>query len=1000
MRADVGLRKIVHAFSEPETVLFEFVPDAAASDSRVLPGSLYNEKIQSVGRTLRVPTDLKSTINLPKTGFPMKAGLPQNEPKMLERWEQMKLYERIRQARKGKEKYILHDGPPYTSGPIHLGTAMNKCLKDFIVKSKTMSGFDAPYIPGWDCHGLPIEIKVDKELGGKKLQMRPTDVRAECRKYAQKFLDLQRQQFKRIGVFGRFDKPYATMTPGYESVVLQTFFSFYENGFVYKGLRAVYWCMHDETALAEAEVEYENHTSSTVWVKYALLDDPAKIDAALAGKKVSTIIWTTTPWTLPASMAVAFHPDEDYVAVESGGEVYIVASKLAKDAAEKCGLANPRELAHFPGRKLERLNFQHPFLDRKVLGVLADYVTMDTGTGVVHTAPSHGAEDFATGVKYGLDATSNVDEKGILRNGLPEYEGKRVWDANQPIIDLVRSRGALLHTEKTEHSYPHCWRCHNPVIFRATEQWFISMETPMPGGKGKEDTLRTRTLSEIKEVKWDPSWGEERMSNMIQTRPDWCISRQRVWGVPIAVFLCESCGKPLNDHAINRKVVELFARSGADAWFTSESDSILPAGTRCPHCGGPKFEKETDIFDVWLESGASYLALIADEHDYQYPWPSDLYLEGGDQYRGWFQSSLLCAMGTHATPPYRGVVTPGWTLDEKGQALSKSRGNDVDPVDIASRLGGEIVRLWTASVDFREDVVGSEALMLRVGENYKKIRNTFRYILSNLYDFDPVKDAVPFEKMEELDQYMLRQTCSFAADVRNGYDEFAFHKIYHRVNHFCIVDLSAFYFDVLKDRLYISGPKSQARRSAQTAIWRIGEALVRLLAPIMTFTCEEVWQYLPKFADRLDSVHLALFSSASEIVGDSTGLAKPFDLPEQNDWNSLRAVRDEVLKALEDARNNKLIGGALEAQVHLTAPDPLYALLKRYEPLLRYLFIVSAVSLTEGPANGTGSVRVEVKKADGQKCERCWNYSIHVGEDKNYPTVCERCSAVLKEIEP
>jgi isoleucyl-tRNA synthetase len=950
-----------------------------------------------------VPLELKSTINLPKTNFSMKANLPQNEPKMLQRWEQMGLYERIRKARKGQKKYILHDGPPYTSGPIHLGTAMNKCLKDFIVKSKTMSGFDAPYVPGWDCHGLPIEIKVDKELGGKKLQMRPTDVRAECRKYAQKFLDLQRQQFKRIGVFGRFDKPYATMNPQYESVVLSTFFSFYENGFVYKGLRAVYWCMHDETALAEAEVEYEDHTSPTVWVKYALLDDPAKLDVALEGKKVFTIIWTTTPWTLPASMAVAFHPDEEYVALESGGEVYIVASKLARDVAQKCGLDDPRELAHFPGRKLERLNFQHPFLDRKVLGVLADYVTMDTGTGVVHTAPSHGAEDFLTGVKYGLDATSNVDEKGILRNGLAEYTGKSVWDANQPIIDLVKSRGALLHTETTVHSYPHCWRCHNPVIFRATEQWFISMETPMPGGKGKDDTLRTRTLSEIKNVKWDPAWGEERLSNMIQTRPDWCISRQRVWGVPIAVFLCEGCGKPLNDHAVNHKVVELFARAGADAWFTTEPDTIVLAGTKCQHCGGAKFEKETDIFDVWLESGASYLALVVDEPNDEYPWPSDLYLEGGDQYRGWFQSSLLCAMGTHATPPYRGVVTPGWTLDEKGQAMSKSRGNDVDPVDIASRLGGEVVRMWTASVDFREDVVGSEALMQRVGENYKKIRNTFRYILSNLGDFDPAKDAVAFEKMEELDQYMLRQTCAFAADVQSGYEEFAFHRIYHRVNHFCIVDLSAFYFDVLKDRLYISAPKSEARRSAQTAIWRIGEALARLLAPIMSFTCEEVWGHLPKAEGRQESVHLASFPSSAEITGEVTASAGALSGASsgsaESDWTTLRSVRDEVLKALEEARNNKMIGTGLEAQVVLTARDPLYSVLKRYEGQLRYLFIVSAVTLTQGPANGTGSVRVEVKKAEGQKCERCWNYSTRVGEDKKYPTVCERCSAVLKEIE-
>jgi isoleucyl-tRNA synthetase len=786
------------------------------------------------------------------------------------------------------------------------------------------------------------------------------------------------------------------MNPQYESVVLSTFFSFYENGFVYKGLRAVYWCMHDETALAEAEVEYENHTSSTVWVKYGLLDDPAKIDAALAGKKVSTIIWTTTPWTLPASMAVAFHPHEEYVALESRGEVYIVAAKLAKDVAENCNIPDPRELAYFPGSKMERLNFQHPFLDRKILGVLADYVTMDTGTGVVHTAPSHGAEDFVTGVKYGLDATSNVDEKGILRNGLAEYNGKRVWEANQPIIGLLKSRGALLHTEKTEHSYPHCWRCHNPVIFRATEQWFISMETPMPSGKSKDDTLRSRTLEEIKHVKWDPAWGEERLSNMIATRPDWCISRQRVWGVPIAVFLCQSCGKPLNDQAVNRKVVELFARSGADAWFASESDTILPAATKCPHCGSTRFEKETDIFDVWLESGASYLALIADEPTY--PWPSDLYLEGGDQYRGWFQSSLLCAMGTHGTPPYKDVVTPGWTLDDKGQAMSKSRGNDVDPVDISDRLGAEVVRLWVASVDFREDVVGSEQLMLRIAENYRKIRNTFRYILGNLGDFDPQTDAVPFENMEALDQYMLCQTLAFASDVKDSYAEFAFHKIYHRLNHFCIVDLSAFYFDVLKDRLYVSAPKSQARRSAQAAIWRIGEALVRLLAPIMSFTSEEVWSYLPKAVGRDESVHLAVFPSAADILGNPSHAAKRCEEKAGEDWTTLRSVRDEVLKALEEARNNKLIGTGLEAQINVAASDPVYSVLSRHVDQLRYLFIVSAVTLTQASGNGTGGVHVEVKKADGLKCERCWNYSIHVGEDKRYPTVCERCSAVLKEI--
>jgi isoleucyl-tRNA synthetase len=512
--------------------------------------------------------------------------------------------------------------------------------------------------------------------------------------------------------------------------------------------------------------------------------------------------------------------------------------------------------------------------------------------------------------------------------------------------------------------------------------------------------VRARTLEEIKKVKWDPAWGEERMSNMIQTRPDWCISRQRVWGVPIAVFLCESCGKPLNDHVVNQKVVELFARAGADAWFTPESDTILPAGTNCPHCGGTKFEKETDIFDVWLESGASYLALISekkipDEPDY--PWPSDLYLEGGDQYRGWFQSSLLCGMGTHGTPPYKGVVTPGWTLDEKGQAMSKSRGNDVDPVDISSRLGAEVVRLWVASVDFREDVVGSEALMLRVAENYRKIRNTFRYILGNLGDFDPQTNAVPFEQMEELDQYMLRQICQFSTDVRSAYDDFAFHKIYHRVNHFCIVDLSAFYFDVLKDRLYISVPKSHGRRSAQTAIWRIGEALVRLLAPIMSFTCEEIWTYLPKIAERPESVHLAQFPQAAEILGGAAVAGA--DAKSDEEWTSLRVIRDEVLKALEEARNTKLIGTGLEAQVSITASDPMHSLLRRHAGQLRYLFIVSAVTLQQGSGNGTGGLRVEVKKADGAKCDRCWNYSTHVGEDKTYPTVCELCSAVLKELE-
>jgi isoleucyl-tRNA synthetase len=926
----------------------------------------------------------------------MKANLPQNEPKILERWEQSRLYERIREARKGAATYVLHDGPPYANGPIHLGHALNKCLKDFVVKSKNMAGFDAPYIPGWDCHGLPIEIKVDQKLGGKKLQMKALDVRLECRKYAQKYLDLQREQFKRIGVLGRFDKPYSTMTPEYESVVLATFYKFFEQGFVYKGLRPVYWCWHDRTALAEAEVEYENDTTPAVWVKYALKDDEtASLGNAIIGKKVFTIIWTTTPWTLPASLAVAFNPNEEYVAIESSGEVYIVAAKLANVVIEKCQLANTKELGRFPGRAFEGFVFRHPFLDREILGVVADYVTMDTGSGVVHTAPSHGVEDFETGRRYHLDPKCDVDAAGRIHNGLPEYDGLQVFKANQPIIDLLKSRGALMHEEKLEHSYPHCWRCHHPVIFRTTEQWFIGMETPIG-----DRTFRSVAMNEIKKIKWDPAWGEERISNMVETRPDWCISRQRVWGVPIAVFVCTACNKPLKDPAVNRRVVELFAKSGADAWYTAESEN-LAAGAKC-ECGaasggeasaGESFKKEADILDVWFESGCSYLVETANEANY--PWPSDLYLEGGDQYRGWFMSSLLCAIGARGSSPYKSCATPGWTLDDQGRAMSKSRGNDVDPVDIANRLGGEIVRLWVASVDFREDVVGSENLMQRVADNYRKIRNTFRYILGNLYDFDPARDAVPHGEMPSLDQFMLRQTATLSGQVTDWYDAFAFHRIYHRITEFSVVDLSSFYFDILKDRLYTFGAKSLARRSAQTALWTIGETLARLLAPIMSFTCDEIWGQLPATAGRPDCVHLDTFWNREQIAGKLFSLA---DWEQADtDWRTLRSFRDEVLKRLEEKRNDKVIGGGLEAQLAISASGELYSVLKRHESELRYLFIVSAVTLTESASRASAAV-IEVSKADGSKCERCWNYSTRVGEDAKYPTVCERCVPVLREM--
>ena len=939
-----------------------------------------------------MPLDLKSTLNLPKTDFPMKANLPEREPKRLEQWEAMRIYDRLREAHKGEPIYVLHDGPPYANGPIHLGHALNKTLKDFIVKVRTMSGFDAPYVPGWDCHGLPIEIKVDDDLGRKKLEMDPMEVRDACRRYADKYLDLQREQFKRLGIFGRWDNPYSTMTNQYESVVIATFYAFYEQDMVYKGLKSVYWCVHDKTALAEAEVEYEMHSSPSVWVRYPLTGDAGKIDAALAGRKnVATIIWTTTPWTLPASMAVTFAPTAEYVALDTGEWIYIVAQELAQQTIEKCSLGAAKEVANFPGSSLEYATFAHPFLDRSVLGVVGDYVTMDTGTGAVHTAPAHGADDFQTGVKYGIDLTCDVDEGGILRRGLPEYQGRQVFEANPLIVDLLKRRGVLLGYEKIEHSYPHCWRCHNPIIFRATEQWFIAMEAKLPGG-----TLRSRALEEIAKVKWDPAWGEERISNMIATRPDWCISRQRIWGVPIAVFQCEDCKTFLNDRAIQRAVVDRFAREGADAWYKHAASDILPAGTKCGKCGSAKLRKEMDIIDVWFESGSSQAAVLGLEPEL--PWPSDLYLEGGDQYRGWFHSSLLCAVGAKGGAPYRGVATNGWTLDPQGRAMSKALGNGVDPVEVAEKLGAEIVRLWVASVDFREDVTASDDLMKRVADSYRKIRNTFRYILGSLADFDPQHDRVRLADMNPLDQYVLLRAAELTRDVRGHYDTFTFHKAYQRLKDFCIVDLSSIYFDVLKDRLYTSAPRSVARRSAQTALWRLGDALVRLMAPTMSFTADEVWEFLPTFQGRAPSVHLVLFPEPRDLTGD---LPAGFDSAELvSEWSSLLGVRDEALKVLEIARTDKQIGGSLEAQLRLSAPEPLYSVLNRHRDQLRYLFIVSDVVLEKSTAtNGDTGLLITVSKAQGLKCERCWNYSTHVGEDKSYPTVCERCSAVLAEIE-
>jgi len=939
--------------------------------------------------------ELKATLTLPQTTFPMKANLPQNEPARLKQWAETRLYEKIRKARKGSDRYLLHDGPPYANGPIHLGHALNKCLKDFIVKSKTMAGFDAPYVPGFDCHGLPIEIKVDEQFGRKKLEMSSIDFLAACRAYAQKYIDLQTSQFVRLGILGRWEQPYVTMSKEYEAKTLEIFYRFFEQDFVYKGLKPVYWCIHDRTALADAEIEYEMHTSPSVYVKYALTSDPAALDAALSGKSVSTIIWTTTPWTLPASLAVAFHPELDYVALEQDGNTYIVADALAASVREACKLQDAKEIARFKGAKLERATFRHPFLDRSVLGVLADYVTTEQGTGAVHTAPAHGADDFYTGAKYGLDQTCNVDNTGRLRNGLSEYDGMTVFKANAPIIELLKERGALMGRNDIYHSYPHCWRCHNPVIFRATEQWFIEIDKKMG-----ETTFRQLALDEIKNsVKWDPSWGEERISNMIATRPDWCISRQRIWGVPIAVFLCNQCHTPLKNAAVNHSIVSLFEKDGISAWHTHEAEQLLPSGTKCASCGNSDFRKEMDILDVWFDSGASWHAVM--EAEPEIAPPANLYFEGGDQYRGWFHTSLLTSVGVSADhkAPYTMVGTAGWTLDEQGRAMSKSLGNGVDPVDIANRLGAEIVRLWVASVDFREDVAASENLMQRVADNYRKLRNTFRFLLGNLNGFEPEQHSLPYEDLLPLDQYMLARTRELVekvsgADGKSGwYGDFQFHRVYHAVNEFCIVDLSALYLDVLKDRMYTFAPTSIARRSAQTVIYKIAEALVRLVAPILSFTADEVWSYLPADAKRAASVHLTQFPKPDEVAPAIPALL--------TEWQKLLQIRDEALKALEADRKAGRIGKALEARIEIHPTADLAPTLHHFKSSLKELFNVSQVEVKENTANGT--IQAITLPADGTKCERCWNYYADDGPDHvqpfgPWPKVCGRCAVALEQM--
>jgi isoleucyl-tRNA synthetase len=988
--------------------------------------------------SIETPLDLKKTINLPQTRFSQKANLAQSEPARLKKWNDTQLYDLIRAARAGAEKFILHDGPPYANADIHLGTAMNKILKDFIVKSRNMLGFDAPYVPGYDCHGLPIELYVDRKLGAKKANMPPIAIRRACREHAAQALKRQTRDFQRLGILGEWDKPYLTMSNHYEAETARLFGRFVERGYVYKGARPVYWCIHDQTALAEAEVEYHQHTSPSVYVKFPLASDPAEIDQALAGKQVFVLIWTTTPWTLPANLGITVHPEFEYSALASGDEVFIVASELLEAVVQKCGLAEtdgqgntlkPQVLARFPGSKLDRLACRHPWIERPSLLMVGEHVTLGgeadaeteldvseardrkatskAGTGAVHTAPGHGHDDFVIGKRYGLEIYCPVDNSGHFTPEVEHFAGMSVFEANPRIVEFMRERGVLLFTESYDHRYPHCWRCKNPVIFRATPQWFIAMdqagdslteadedgrdrsnftESTSDNAPSATVPLRAAALREIERVEWLPAWGRLRMRNMLKGRPDWCVSRQRVWGVSIPVFYCAKCQAAVAEPAIINHVAYIFEKESSDAWYSRAAAELLPAGYTCKQCGAADWTKETDILDVWFDSGSSSVAVLEQRAGLR--WPADVYLEGGDQFRGWFNSSLMVGIAAHDRAPYKTVITHGWTVDAQGKEMHKSGGNAVPPDEVIKESGADILRLWCASSNYFDDMRSSREILQRVTDGYRKLRNTARYALGNLHGFDPERDTVPASEMLETDRWALNRLDEVVQAVRAGYAAYEFHTVYHTLYNFCTVTLSARYFDILKDRLYTFAPRNPARRSAQTALYRIVDALARMLAPLLVFTADEIWENLPADSARPASVHLALLPEASGERDERV----------LENWERLFEIRDEVLQSLEAARVTKEIGSSLDARLEISAAGDSYELLSSYLDQLRYIFIVSQVELRRS-GEGASGVVVKVLSATGKKCERCWNYSTQVGESTSYPEVCERCVIALAEIE-
>lgn len=936
-------------------------------------------------------SDYKKTLNLPQTAFPMKANLAQREPELLKKWEEIHAREAMVAASGQEGEYVLHDGPPYANGHIHMGTALNKILKDIVVKSRNMLGYASHYVPGWDCHGLPIEHKVEQELKEKKKSLPPHVVRKLCREYAARWIDVQRKEFKRLGVLGDWDDPYMSMNPSYEAATARELANFVEKGNVLRSKKPIYWCCSCHTALAEAEVEYYDHTSPSIYVRFALPDSGLKrIFPHADPSRAFVAIWTTTPWTLPDNMAVCLHPDVEYVLVEANEAQYLLARERLAECAALFGWENPRILGQATGAQLEGLTARHPFYDRDSPLILGGHVTLDTGTGCVHTAPGHGREDYEVGLKYGLDILSPLDDAGRFLPTVAFFAGLNVFEANPKVIEKLKENCALLQESKIRHSYPHCWRCKNPVIFRATTQWFISMET---------NDLRGRALRAIdREVRWIPAWGRERIHNMIEMRPDWCISRQRQWGVPILALLCEDCGEAWNDPAWMRDMAMRFAAhpTGCDYWYEAGLEDIVPRGLTCPHCGGSHWKKESDILDVWFDSGTSFAAVL--EQRPELSCPADLYLEGSDQHRGWFHSSLLAAVGTRGRAPYRAVLTHGYVVDGEGRKMSKSIGNVIAPQELIEKFGAEIVRLWVSSVEYREDIRISDQILGRLVDAYRRIRNTCRFILGNLDGLAPA-DLLPLEQLLPLDRFALDAAGRMHQRVQQAYLDFEFHKVYHSLHNYCVTDLSAVYLDILKDRLYASGAASRERRSAQTALWHILRLLLRDMAPVLSFTAEEIFSHLPPALRGEEPTVFAL----PPVDGGPLLL----DEGSRDDWNVLLAVRGAVTKAIEPLRRDGVVGHSLDTRVTLYLADELRQRLEGLDTDLRAVCIVSQIALApldQAPADAfsdeeVAGLAIAVEKAHGEKCERCWIYSTELGTDPAHPTLCPRCAAVIRQME-